>query len=209
MQFFTLSSSTMQISETDFFAILTIHNHQISYVKHVLDPLNVLFTLFGCLEGHGGPKWAEAQPTYAVFHPRQLKNGTSGGGSPKDPSSMTLPPVERHVPSTHTNAVFDAQCVPDGPRRLTPPPPLWTSNPSLVPRQVLKSRRRFHMAWENWFLKLATKLTAATHHWPWAGRCDFHRHRQLHRQISHSLICPQQFDLAPSSPPSPVAGLRA
>ena len=51
MQFSTLGSSKMQISETKFFNILTIHNDQISYVKHVLDPLYVFFTLFGCLEG--------------------------------------------------------------------------------------------------------------------------------------------------------------
>ena len=30
------------------FCILTIHNDQISHVKHVSDPLHVSFTLFGC-----------------------------------------------------------------------------------------------------------------------------------------------------------------
>ena len=39
---------------TDFFYILTIHNGQISYVTHVLDPIHVLFTLFGCLDGGKG-----------------------------------------------------------------------------------------------------------------------------------------------------------
>ena len=42
----------MEISETDFFDPLTIQNDQISYVKHVLDPVHVFFTLFGC--GGGG-----------------------------------------------------------------------------------------------------------------------------------------------------------
>ena len=36
MQFSGLGSSKMEISETDFFDILTIHNDQISYVKHGL-----------------------------------------------------------------------------------------------------------------------------------------------------------------------------
>ena len=48
MQFSTLSGSKMEIFNTDFFDVLTIHNHQIFYVKHILDPLYVLFTLFGC-----------------------------------------------------------------------------------------------------------------------------------------------------------------
>ena len=49
-----LGSSKMEISETDFFDILTTQNDQISYVKHVLDPLYVFFTLFGCWGGEGG-----------------------------------------------------------------------------------------------------------------------------------------------------------
>ena len=39
MQFSTPGSSKMQISETDFFDIVTIHNDQISYVKQVLAPV--------------------------------------------------------------------------------------------------------------------------------------------------------------------------
>ena len=54
MQFSTLYSSKIEIFETNFFGILTIHNDQISYVKHALDPLHVFFTLFGCLDGGGG-----------------------------------------------------------------------------------------------------------------------------------------------------------
>ena len=53
MQFSHLSSSKMEISKTDFFDTLTIQNDQISYVKHVLAPLYVFFTLFGC-GGWGG-----------------------------------------------------------------------------------------------------------------------------------------------------------
>ena len=53
MQFSSLGSSKMEISETDFFDILTIQNDQISYIKHVLAPLHVFFTLFGCGVGGG------------------------------------------------------------------------------------------------------------------------------------------------------------
>ena len=49
-----LSSSKMEISETDFFDTLTIQNDQISCVKHVLAPLYVFFTLFGLGWGGGG-----------------------------------------------------------------------------------------------------------------------------------------------------------
>ena len=44
MQLSSLCSSKMEISETDFLNILTIHNYQISYVKYVLDPIHVLWT---------------------------------------------------------------------------------------------------------------------------------------------------------------------
>ena len=60
MQFSSLGSSKMEISETDFFYISTIQNDQICYVKHVLAPLYVFFTLFGCCWGGGG------------WHPRGL-----------------------------------------------------------------------------------------------------------------------------------------
>ena len=64
----------MEIFETDFFDTLTIQNDQISYVKHILAPLYVCFTLFGCWGGGGGaPKGSVAQPAFAVFQPRQLK----------------------------------------------------------------------------------------------------------------------------------------
>ena len=64
-----------RISETDFFDTLTIQNDQISHVKHVLAPLYVFFTVFGCWGGGGAPKGSRAQPAYAVFPPQQLKNG--------------------------------------------------------------------------------------------------------------------------------------
>ena len=76
MQFSGLGSSKLEISETDFFDTLTIQNDQISFVKHVLAPIYVFFTLFGCLGGGGAPKGSRAQPTYAVFQPQQLKIGS-------------------------------------------------------------------------------------------------------------------------------------
>ena len=54
MQFSGLGSSKMEISETDFFDTLTIQKDQISYAKHVLAPLYVFFTLFGCVAGGEG-----------------------------------------------------------------------------------------------------------------------------------------------------------
>ena len=66
----------MEISKTDLFDTLTIQNDQISYIKHVLAPLYVFFTLFGCRGGGGGaPQGPGAQPAYVVFQPRRLKNG--------------------------------------------------------------------------------------------------------------------------------------
>ena len=60
MHFSGLGSSKMEISETSFFDTLTIQNDQISYVKHVLAPLHVFFTLFGCVGGGGGTKGSRA-----------------------------------------------------------------------------------------------------------------------------------------------------
>ena len=54
MQFSRLSSSKMEISKTDFFDIMTIQNDLMSYVKHVLAPLYVFFTLLGVCVGGGG-----------------------------------------------------------------------------------------------------------------------------------------------------------
>ena len=48
MQFFTLDSSKIEVSETYFFDIVTTQNDHPSYVKHVLGRICVFFTLFGC-----------------------------------------------------------------------------------------------------------------------------------------------------------------
>ena len=56
MQFSRLGSSKMEISKTAFFDTLTLQNDQISYVKHILAPLYVFFTLFGCWGGGGLPR---------------------------------------------------------------------------------------------------------------------------------------------------------
>ena len=48
----------------NFLDIVTTHNDEICYVKHVLDSRFVFFTLFGCRGGGGGggaPKGARAQ----------------------------------------------------------------------------------------------------------------------------------------------------
>ena len=73
MQFSRLGSSKKEISETDFFYTRTIQNDQISYVKHVVAPFYVFFTLFGRGGGGGALKGSRAQPTYGVFPPPQLK----------------------------------------------------------------------------------------------------------------------------------------
>ena len=67
MQFSGLGSSKMEISETDFFDTLTIQNDQISYLKHVLAPLHVFFTLFGCVGGGGGTKGSRAHNLLMQF----------------------------------------------------------------------------------------------------------------------------------------------
>ena len=54
MQFSTLGSSKMEIFKTVFFYVLAIHHDEISYEKHVLDPLYIFCTLFGCWRGDGG-----------------------------------------------------------------------------------------------------------------------------------------------------------
>ena len=68
MQFLRLGGSKMEISESHFFDTLTIQDDQISCVKHVLAPLYVVFTLFGCWGG--GSKGFGAQPH--VYHVYQV-----------------------------------------------------------------------------------------------------------------------------------------
>ena len=75
-QFSTLYKSKMENFAKHFFDIVTTYNDEICYVKHVLAPFYVFFTLFGCWGGAGGaPKGSRPQPAYAVFPPQQLKNG--------------------------------------------------------------------------------------------------------------------------------------
>ena len=74
-QFSTLYKPKMENFAKHFFDIVTTYNDEICYVKHVLAPYYVFFTLFGCGGGGGAPKGSRAQPAYAVFPPQQLKNG--------------------------------------------------------------------------------------------------------------------------------------
>ena len=47
MQFFTLGSSKIEVSESYLFDILTTQNDHPRYVRHVLGRIYVFFTLFG------------------------------------------------------------------------------------------------------------------------------------------------------------------
>ena len=70
IQFSTLGSSKMEISETVFFKILIIYNDETSHVKHVLDPLPPCTTGGGPLSrGRGAelrdrPFLSALQPLY-------------------------------------------------------------------------------------------------------------------------------------------------
>ena len=70
MQFSSPCSSIMAISETEFLLTFATHNGQMSYVRHVLDPIHVLFTLFGCLDVGKG-----LAHNLLMQSSRQLKNG--------------------------------------------------------------------------------------------------------------------------------------
>ena len=77
MQFFTLSSSKIEVSETCLFEIVITYSDHPGYVKHVLGCIYVFFTLFGYWAQAGGggvSQWIGTQPAYAVFYPGQLKN---------------------------------------------------------------------------------------------------------------------------------------
>ena len=54
MEFSNPRSSKMEFSETEFFYILTIHNDQVSYIKHVVDPLYWFFFYRIRVSGGGG-----------------------------------------------------------------------------------------------------------------------------------------------------------
>ena len=77
MRFSRLSTSKMEISETDFFDTLTIQNDQISHAKHVLAPLYAFFTLFWVLGGGVASKGSREQPAYAT-------NGSPSKEKPRD-----------------------------------------------------------------------------------------------------------------------------
>ena len=62
---FSRLSSTMEVSETNFFDALTIQNDQMSYIKHVLAPLDVFFTLFGG-GGDASPPWGARRRSAGV-----------------------------------------------------------------------------------------------------------------------------------------------
>ena len=76
MQFFTQAAQKSKFSKLVFFDIVTTQNDDPSHAKHVLGCIYVFFTLFGYQVGGGGggSQGTGAQPAYAVFHPRQLKN---------------------------------------------------------------------------------------------------------------------------------------
>ena len=83
MQFSSLGSSKMEISETDFFDTLTIQNDHISYVQYVLAPpplFFVFFTLFRCVCGGGGG-----------WHPRGLGHNLLMQFSSLSRSRMVVP----------------------------------------------------------------------------------------------------------------------
>ena len=76
IQFFTLGSSKVDVFETrSFDSVITLYDHP-RYVQHVLARIYVFFTLFGYWApgGWGVTQGIGMRPTYAVFHPRQLKN---------------------------------------------------------------------------------------------------------------------------------------
>ena len=55
----------MEFFAKTIFDIVTTYNDEICYVKHVLDPLCVFFTLFGC--GGGGTKGSRAHNLLMQF----------------------------------------------------------------------------------------------------------------------------------------------
>ena len=71
MQFFTPSSSKIEVFETCSFDIVNTRNDHPRYVKHVLGRVCVFFILFGGTGG--GSQGIGTQPVNAVFQPGQLK----------------------------------------------------------------------------------------------------------------------------------------
>ena len=57
MQFFTMGSSKIEVSETYSFDVVITQHHHPTDVKHVLGSINVIFTLFGYwCRGGGVPR---------------------------------------------------------------------------------------------------------------------------------------------------------
>ena len=71
VQFFTLVTSKIEVSDTYFIDIVTTHNDHPRYVKHVLGRIYVFFTFWG---GQGVSQGISTQAAYAVLHPWQLRN---------------------------------------------------------------------------------------------------------------------------------------
>ena len=67
MHFSNLGSSKLEISETNFSDILTIQNDQIPYVKHVLAPLYLFFTLLGFSGAGGGSQGGRGKTCLCTF----------------------------------------------------------------------------------------------------------------------------------------------
>ena len=75
VQFFTLGSSKIEVSETCLFDVVITYNDHPRYVKHVLGRIYVFFTLFGYCVGEGGvSQGIGTQRACAAFHLGQLKN---------------------------------------------------------------------------------------------------------------------------------------
>ena len=68
-QFSMLYISNTENSKTDFSDVVTTHNHQICYVKHVLGPLSMFFTLFWYWAMGQVSQWTGAQPASSSFPP--------------------------------------------------------------------------------------------------------------------------------------------
>ena len=68
----------IEVSETYFLDIVTIHNAHPNNVKHVLGRVHVFFPLFACSVcvcwGGGVCQAIGTQPAYPGFHLAQLKN---------------------------------------------------------------------------------------------------------------------------------------
>ena len=106
----------MEISENDFFffAILTIHTDITSYVKHVLDPLYVFFTLLGCWRG-------------GEVSPKGLKHNLLTQHSTHSNSKMEIPQTDFFVILTIKSCFRPSVCVFQFCQSLIPRPQQYLS----------------------------------------------------------------------------------